>query len=235
MTTSAAAASTRSEAAASSPEPDRRGRGRTVRTATLPDPATVAPQVEAVLLTSSRPISPSRLAQIILMPDEPATPAHSGDALPERVAVSKDQLDLIAAAVKQLNDSYQSSERSFRIEAVANGYRFMTLPAFAPLLARYHGVTSQSRLSRPAIETLAIVAYKQPITRARIEAIRGVACGDILRSLMERRLVSIAGRADELGRPILYGTSRQFLEAFGMASLKDLPGVSELDLRSAST
>ena len=79
------------------------------------------------------------------------------------------------------------------------------------------------RLSKPALETLAIIAYRQPVTRAELEAIRGVACGEVVRTLMERRLVKITGRAEELGRPMLYGTTRQFLDTFGLASVKDLP------------
>ena len=85
-----------------------------------------------------------------------------------------------------------------------------------------------SRLSRPAIETLAIIAYKQPITRAKLEAIRGVGCGEVLKSLLERRLIAVTGRAEELGRPMLYGTTRQFLDAFGIRSVKDLPSVESM-------
>ncbi|MBY0261687.1 MAG: SMC-Scp complex subunit ScpB, partial [Phycisphaerales bacterium] len=116
----------------------------------------------------------------------------------------------------------------FRIERIAGGYRVMTLPAFGPVLEAYHGKRERHALSRAAIETLAIIAYKQPITRAALESIRGVACGEVLRSLMERRLVTIVGRAEEVGRPMLYGTSKAFLETFGLASVKDLPSVDDL-------
>ena len=88
-----------------------------------------------------------------------------------------------------------------------------------------------SRLELPlraAVETLAIIAYKQPITRAQLEAIRGVSCGEVIKSLMDRRIITIKGRAEELGRPMLYGTTRQFLDHFGLASIKDLPTVQEL-------
>src|SRR5690606_19235294 len=90
-------------------------------------------------------------------------------------------------------------------------------------LAALHGLKESHSLSRAAIETLSIIAYRQPVTRATLEAIRGVACGEVLRSLLEKRLIDITGRAEELGRPMLYGTSRRFLEVFGLASIKDLP------------
>jgi len=99
----------------------------------------------------------------------------------------------------------------------------MTRPEHAPVLAAIRQQQLHGKLSRAAVETLAIIAYKQPITRADLESIRGVACGEVLRSLMERRLVTIDGRAEEPGRPMLYGTTREFLDQFGLASLKDLP------------
>jgi segregation and condensation protein B len=86
-----------------------------------------------------------------------------------------------------------------------------------------HGIKEQQSLSRAALETLAIIAYRQPITRADLEAIRGVACGEVLRSILEKKLIDIVGRAEELGRPMLYGTTKRFLESFGLASIKDLP------------
>lgn len=105
---------------------------------------------------------------------------------------------------------------------VAGGFQLMSRPKFAPWLRRLHGQT-EVRLSPPAIETLAVVAYRQPIPRADIEAIRGVQCGEILRQLMERELVRIVGRSDDLGRPFLYGTTRQFLQVFGLRHLDELP------------
>jgi segregation and condensation protein B len=137
-------------------------------------------------------------------------------------------LGLVEAAIALLNQQYQATSRSFRIERIAGGYRVMTLPAFAPALEAFHGKRERHALSRAAVETLAIIAYKQPITRAALESIRGVACGEVLRSLMERRLVTIVGRAEELGRPMLYGTSKAFLETFGLSSVKDLPSVTDL-------
>jgi len=130
--------------------------------------------------------------------------------------------------VGTLNDEYAATNRSFRIETLAGGYRIMTRPEFAPFLATFHRQKVSSKLSRAAVESLAIVAYKQPLTRAQLEAIRGVACGEVLRSLMDRRLVTIKGRAEELGRPMLYGTTKGFLDRFGLASIKDLPSIAEL-------
>lgn len=99
----------------------------------------------------------------------------------------------------------------------------MARPEFGGVLASLHGMKEQQSLSRAALETLAIIAYRQPITRADLEAIRGVACGEVLRSILEKRLIDIVGRAEELGRPMLYGTTKRFLESFGLASIKDLP------------
>ena len=131
-------------------------------------------------------------------------------------------------AIERLNGEYQATGRAFRIEQVAGGWQVMTLPEHADVLAALHKTKAQSRLSPAAMETLAIVAYKQPVLRADLESIRGVACGETLRSLMERHLIKIVGRAEEIGRPMLYGTTKQFLEVFGLASLKDLPDAQEL-------
>ena len=112
---------------------------------------------------------------------------------------------------------------------MAGGVQVLTVAEFGPLLARLHADRQSSRLSPAALETLSIIAYRQPIMRAELEAIRGVACGEVLRSLLERRLVKVVGRAEELGRPMLYGTTREFLKVFGLASLDDLPAVAGLE------
>jgi segregation and condensation protein B len=129
----------------------------------------------------------------------------------------------IRTGVKSLNESYESSQRAFRIEQVAGGYQMLTLPIYGEPLKKLHHREIDAKLTKSALETLAIIAYKQPILRADIEAIRGVACGETIRSLMEKHLVKIAGRAEEPGRPILYGTTKRFLELFGLNSLRDLP------------
>jgi segregation and condensation protein B len=111
---------------------------------------------------------------------------------------------------------------------VAGGYQILTLPRFGDVLKRLHQKEIDSKLTKAALETLAIIAYKQPILRADLEAIRGVACGETIRSLMEKHLVKIAGRAEIPGRPILYGTTKRFLELFGLNNLKDLPASESL-------
>lgn len=181
------------------------------RAATL-DPATLAACVETALLTAQRPLGLGRIGQMIIeagMPEAAAAPT------------------LVKAAIEQLNTEYQSTGRAFRIESVAGGFRVMTLGDFAPVAAAVRGLAESTRLSRAAIETLAIVAYRQPVTRVDIESIRGSATGEVLRTLMEKRLVTIVGRAEELGRPMLYGTTKRFLEVFGLSSIRDLPPAAE--------
>jgi segregation and condensation protein B len=193
--------------------------------------------IEAILITIDRPLSPARLAEALgLAAPEAEEAGPEGESKPRRRSKAKaaadpaDPVGMIAAAIAELNEQYAASGRVFRIESVAGGYRVMTLPEMAPVLAAFHTARASNRLSRAAIETLAIIAYKQPLTRAHLEAIRGVSCGEVLRSLLERRLVAIKGRAEELGRPILYGTTKEFLDAFGLASLKDLPSATELQV-----
>ncbi len=130
--------------------------------------------------------------------------------------------------IKTLNHSYDALGRAFRAEEVAGGYQLRTRSEIAPWLRRMAAAPAEIRMSGPAMETLAVVAYRQPVMRAEIEKIRGVQCGEILRQLMERAMVRIAGRADELGRPFLYGTTRNFLEVFGLRSLDELPRASML-------
>jgi segregation and condensation protein B len=129
----------------------------------------------------------------------------------------------VRQAIKELNRQYQDTGRSFRIDQVAGGYQILTLPHYGEHLKKLHQKEADAKLTKAALETLAIVAYKQPVLRADVEAIRGCACGETIRSLMEKHLVKIAGRAEEPGRPILYGTTKRFLELFGLNSVKDLP------------
>jgi segregation and condensation protein B len=157
--------------------------------------------LEALLFSTHHPLTAGRLAELM---DLSATKP-------------------VRAAIKDLNTQYDESHRSFRVEQVAGGYQLLTLPEFGEHLQKLHQREIDTKLTKAALETLASIAYKQPILRADIEAIRGVACGETIRSLMEKRLVNIAGRAEEPGRPILYGTTKRFLEVFGLNSLKDLP------------
>lgn len=162
-------------------------------------------KVEAALLTTDRPMTAAKL----------------GDLLGNVGAKA------IQDAADGLNKLYEKTGRSFRIEKVAGGLQVLTLPKYADVLCELHKTRAQMKLSPAAMETLAIIAYQQPIMRAQIENIRGVACGEVLRSLMERHLVKIVGRAEEIGRPMLYGTTKGFLEVFGLSGLKDLPKVEK--------
>lgn len=207
--------------------------------------------VEAVLLSVDRPVSALRLAEALGLIVGPADdgfepvshPANNAeDEFPAEGAGGTGMvagasrrrstpMSIVKKAVADLNREYEATGRAFRIESVAGGYRLMTLPRYAPVIEEFLGRRERTALSRPAVETLAIIAYKQPITRAQLEAVRGVACGEVLKTLVERRLVTITGRAEELGRPMLYGTTKPFLEAFGLSSLKDLPSIEEFRAR----
>ena len=125
--------------------------------------------------------------------------------------------------IRRLNENYDRAGRAFRVEEVAGGFQLLTRRKFATWLRRLGHLPPETRLSAPALETLAVIAYRQPVLRADIEAIRGVNCGEILRQLMERDLVRIGGRSEELGRPYLYATTKRFLQIFGLISLEDLP------------
>ncbi len=150
----------------------------------------------------------------------------SHDALPARrlahVATLADATEA-RTLIKRLNDFYDASETAFRIERVAAGYQLLTRPEFAFWLGKLHHRQAELKLSTSAMETLAIVAYRQPVTRAAIEAIRGVQSTEMLKQLMDRNLVRIAGNEETLGRPFLYGTTRRFLEIFGLQNLESLP------------
>ncbi len=129
----------------------------------------------------------------------------------------------------RLNQAYREAGRAFHVIEVAGGWQLRTRPQFANWLRRLPHVPKQIRLSAPAMETLAVIAYRQPVIRADVELIRGVACGEIIRQLMERNLVRVSGRSEELGRPFLYSTTKSFLEVFGLRSINELPRRDWLD------
>lgn len=203
--------------------PDRAPDQRQDQAAQPPSPphAGLLAGVEALLFSSDRPLKPAAIAQSIGAAGLAQEATGDAGAVPSAVA-------MVESAVEALNRIYDQSGRAFRIEPVAGGLRVMTRPEHAGLLAAHHRAGAPARLSRAAVETLAVIAYKQPLTRGKLEAIRGVACGEVLRTLLERGLIAITGRAEELGRPMLYGTTRKFLDSFGLGSLKDLPGAGEL-------
>ncbi len=162
--------------------------------------------VEAVLFASQTPLSPGELARAAEELDE------------ERVE----------EAVAELRAEYEREGRAFGVFEVAGGYQLLTRPEFAPVLERFDSVPANARLSAPALETLAIIAYRQPVGRAEIEEIRGVGAGGVLKTLQDRELVEVVGRGEGLGRPLLYGTTKRFLEHFGFRSVDDLPRPEEL-------
>jgi segregation and condensation protein B len=172
------------------------GRGELARDARLA-------ALEAVLFLADEPLTVKRLALVLRLAD--GTEARR--------------------QVRRLQALYEKEGAAFEIVEVAGGFQLLTRPIFYRWLARMPSPPSDLRLSGAALETLTIVSYRQPIMRADVEAVRGVQCGDILRQLMERGLVRIAGRHDSLGRPVLYGTTRRFLQVFGLKSLRDLPAV----------
>ena len=153
---------------------------------------------------------------------EPLTPQQINSILPEQ------NLKEIRTVLGELQKEYKALKRSFAIREVAKGFQFYTLSRFRPYIA---GLLSsrQFRLSRPALETLAIVAYRQPIIRHEIEQLRGVDVGGILKMLLKRGLVRIVGRKHLPGRPIVYGTTRKFLEVFDLKDLSSLPTLKEIE------
>jgi segregation and condensation protein B len=158
-------------------------------------------ELEAILFLASQPTTSRKLAQLAGLAD--GTKART--------------------LVRTLNRMYDACGCAFRIEEVAGGFQLMSRAKLAPWLRRLHAAWVEIRLSAPAMETLAVVAYRQPILRAEIEAIRGVQCGEVLRQLIEQDLVRMVGRSEELGRPYLYGTSKRFLHIFGLKHIEELP------------
>ncbi|MCP5002449.1 MAG: SMC-Scp complex subunit ScpB [Planctomycetes bacterium] len=136
----------------------------------------------------------------------------------------------IKEAISQLGREYDSYDRAFQIEEIANGFQLLSRPEYHEWVSKLVKKKNDGKLSQSSLETLAIIAYKQPIIRADIEAIRGVQSGQIIRTLIEKDLVKIAGRDEVLGRPLLYGTTRKFLEHFSLNSINDLPKVEELEM-----
>lgn len=159
---------------------------------------------------------------LIFAGTEPLTESQLIAALGDR---AKGEL---AHIVAELNYEYERDGRAFEILHVAGGYQFFTKRDYSGVIRRLSAVRARTRLSRAALETLAVVAYRGPVTRAEIDEIRGVDCGGVLRTLLDRRLVNVKGRANVLGRPLLYETTPEFLKHFGLSDLSDLPRDSEL-------
>jgi segregation and condensation protein B len=170
------------------------------------DPKSRMRRLEAVLFMSRIPLPSRKLSQL----------AELEDGTQARTMVSK------------LNQHYDRTGRAFHVKRVAGGFQMRTRPQFADWIRRLDHTPKPTRISAPALDTLTVVAYRQPIIKAEIEAIRGVSCGEMLRQLLESGLVKIAGRSEKLGRPFLYATSKEFLTQFGFNSLNDLPRAQQL-------
>ena len=168
--------------------------------------ADIKPVLEALLLASDKPAPLAQLAK-----------AMEGV---ERKAVSQ--------TLEELAQEYDSQARGFRLVEIAEGWQIVTRPQFAGAIRKMNRTKVANRLTRPSLESLAIVAYKQPITKAEVESVRGVNSEGVMNSLLERRLIRTVGRKDVVGRPLLYGTTREFLQAFGLKDLGELPQLADL-------
>jgi len=175
------------------------------------DDRSLAREVEALLFASDTPLPAAKLAALTGAPS------------------SRRVLEAIGA----LSKFYSESERGFTIVEVAGGYQLATLPEFSAVVSRLFKGRKKAKLTLPALETLAIVAYKQPIGRMQIEAIRGVNCDGVLATLIERELISISGRGDGVGKPYLYSTTKKFLEYLGLKDFGDLPNLDDLERKFA--
>lgn len=164
----------------------------------------------------------ARLEAVLLIADEPLPPRRLADAAGLADAGEARTL------VDRLAGLYDADGSAFRVEEIAGGFQLLTRAVYHPWLTRLKRTGYELRLTPAAMETLAVVAYKQPVMRAEVEKVRGVACGEVVRQLMEKGLVRVTGRHDSLGRPQLYGTTKKFLRAFGLNTLKDLPDVDAL-------
>lgn len=165
--------------------------------------------IEAILLTSSAPVTVAQLTEAL------------GDGQANEASVEE--------ALSALRERWDRTDSAIRLERVGGGWRCVTLPQLDPYLRSFHGVIARQRLSQAALEVLAIVAYRQPVTLPEINFVRGVASGGVVRTLLERRLIRVSGRKAVVGKPFLYRTTKEFLVHFGLESVADLPEPEELD------
>ncbi len=177
--------------------------------------------IEALLFSAPKPLAAKEIADVL------RHAGGEGELLPNEFGNVRESE--VAAALEQLKAEYIEHERAFHLIEKAEGWQLATDPAFAPWVRQLFPAPKPARLTAPALETLSIIAYRQPITRADVEAIRGVQCSEVLAHLMEKGVVRISGRHDSLGRPVLYGTTKKFLQVFGLKSLRDLPLAEQLE------
>lgn len=178
--------------------------------------------LESILFSAQKPMTTAEFKEVLVKAaDDP-----EGEAARPFKKVKADQIDIALDALARQHDD---AARSYRLVCVAGAWQFVTQTEFAPWLRAFVGVKSRPpRLSQPALETLAIIAYRQPLTKAEIEQIRGVSVDGVMQTLLERGLIEQMGRADVVGRPMTYGTTPQFLEYFGLRELEQLPAADEL-------
>lgn len=177
--------------------------------------------IEALLFSSQKPLTPAELAGVL------AEAAKSEE--PEAQSLAKTKGKDLEPILDELASDHEAAGRSFRLVCVAGAWQFVTRPDYAVWLQALMGERARpAKLSQPALETLTIVAYRQPLTRAEIEEIRGVSVDGVMQTLVERGLVEQVGRAEAPGRPMTYGTTRLFLECFGLRDLDELPAADEL-------
>ena len=178
--------------------------------------------IEAILFASQKPVSTKELTSIL---KGAANAAGENSSVPDFGKITTEQL---TEAIHLLEEEYAAAGVAFEVRENAAGWQLVTRAAFAPWLRQIFPENRPAKLSAPALETLAIIAYRQPITRADIEAVRGVSIDGVMQTLLDRGLVRIAGRSDIPGRPLLYETTQHFMEHFGLKDLDDLPNAAEL-------
>lgn len=169
------------------------------------------PIIESLLFVADEPLTIRKLKQVIEAIDE----------------------STIRQALAQLKEEYNQNGRAIQLVEIANGYQFATRPSYADWVNKLIQSTTKFRLTKPALETLTIVAYRQPVMRAEIESIRGVDSGGVIQTLLEKKLIRVTGRKEVVGRPLLYGTTQEFLDHFGLRNLTDLPTIEEVVPESA--
>jgi len=181
------------------------------------------PVLEAILFSAQKPLSPKEIRDVLAGALEHA----EGD---EQVkALKKSKEEAINVSLEELAREHETASRTLRLVCVAGAWQFVTLPEFAPWIKALVGHRARPpRLSQPALETLAVIAYRQPVTRAEVEQVRGVAVDGVMQTLLERGLVEQRGRAEVIGRPMTFGTTGAFLEYFGLKNLDDMPAADEL-------
>ncbi|HWF18568.1 MAG TPA: SMC-Scp complex subunit ScpB, partial [Verrucomicrobiae bacterium] len=179
--------------------------------------------LESLLFSAQKPMSARELRDVLT---EAAASAEGDETVR---ALKKVKEEALVTALEELSREHETAARSYRLVCVAGAWQFVSQPEYAPWLKALVGHKIRpGRLSQPALETLAIIAYRQPLTRAEIEQVRGVAVDGVMQTLVERGLVEQVGRAEVIGRPMTYGTTSSFLEYFGLRSLEDLPAADEL-------